>query len=130
MQVQFFLIFSKESVIAFTLFRVWRWTAAPGVARGPLSPTRASPCPPRCAIHVIYIINPATGSHHFSSSHMMMMIIISLIRPLPSPTHGHPSRCAAFCGVCPSITHTPLCICLPNLPQSLLLRAFIRHHIY
>ena len=65
----------------------------------PLSPTRASPCPPQ-AIYTHYEMKSATASHHSSSSHS-----ISLRLPLPSPTHGHSIRCAAFCGVHPSHTH-------------------------
>ena len=41
----------------------------------------------------IYTMNSATASHYLSSPD-----IISLVRPLPSPTHGHPNKCAAFCG--------------------------------
>jgi len=62
-----FLFYFKESLIAFMiiLFRIWRWTAAPGVTRWPLSSTRASPCPPHSIY--IYVINAANASHHFSS---------------------------------------------------------------
>jgi len=91
----FFKIFFKESLIAFILYRIWRWTAAPGVPQvASLFPTGQSlPSP----LSTIYMINSATASHHFSSSHN-----ISPVLPLPSPTHGHPIRCAAFCAVHPS----------------------------
>ena len=47
-----------------------------------------------------YKMKSATFPHHSASSH-----ICSLDRPRPSPTHGHPTKCAAFCGVQPSHTH-------------------------
>jgi len=40
-----FLFYFKESLTAFILSRIWRWTAAPGGTGRPLSSTRASPCP-------------------------------------------------------------------------------------
>ena len=73
----------------------------------PLSTPRASPCPPR---YLNYIINSATASHHFSPPHS-----IPLVLPLPSPTHGHPIKCAAFCAVLPSHTHH----CSSHFPISL-----------
>jgi len=90
--------FFKESLIAFILCRIWRWTAAPGRPGGFSSPTRASPCPSRYAY--IYMIKSATAAHHFSSPHS-----ISIRLPFPSPTHEHSIKCAAFCGVQPSQTH-------------------------
>ena len=90
--------FFKQSLIAFILSRIWRWTAASGDPGG-LSLPLGGPVPALPAIY-IYKMNLATASHHSSSSHN-----ISLLLPLPSPTHAHSIRCAAFCAVHPSHTH-------------------------
>ena len=69
-------------------------------SRYPLFSTRASPCPPRTIYVDIYMMNPATTSHHFSSPHTCPPCAPSAI-----PHLGHLNRCAAFCGVQPSHTH-------------------------
>ena len=87
----------KESLIAFILYRIWRWTAAPGRTGGLSLPHGPVPAP---STIYIYMRKSATASHHFSSSQS-----ISLRLPLPSPTHEQFIKCAAFCGVHPSQTH-------------------------
>jgi len=98
LQMRCFFFFFKESLIAFILSRIWRWTAAPGVPGGFSLPLRPVPAPPYHYVQ-FYKMKSATASHHFSSSHSE-----SLRLPFPSPTHGHSIRCAAFCGVHPSHT--------------------------
>jgi len=95
--VELGFFFFKQSLIAYILSRTWRWTAATGFPVG-LSPLPGQSLPPPYLL--IYIINPATASHHSASSHN-----ISNCLPLPSPTHGQLIKCAAFCAVHPSHTH-------------------------
>jgi len=95
--------FFKESLIALILYRIWRWTAAPGGPGGfppPHGPVPALPAIYKYICTPVYSINSATASHHSSSFHN-----ISHVLPFPSPTHEHPIRCAAFCAVRPSHTH-------------------------
>jgi len=90
----------KESLITFSLSRLWRWTAAPRYPQMaslfPMGQSLPSPLFTKCN----YIIKFITFSHHSSSRH-----ICSTGLPFPSPTHGHCRRCTAFCGVHPSHTH-------------------------
>jgi len=83
--------FFQDSLIASILYRIWRWTAAPGRPGG-LSLLHG-PVPAPLTIY-IHMIKSATASHHPSSSQR-----ISLRRAFPSPTHEHSIKCAAFCGV-------------------------------
>jgi len=96
-----FFLGGGDSLIAFTLARVWRWTAAPGRPGGLSPPHGPVPALLNPFTRCFYIMNLNTSSHHLSSPH-----IISCVRPFPSPTHGQPIKCAAFCGVHPSHTHT------------------------
>jgi len=91
--------FYKESLIAFILYRIWRWTAAPEIIQV-ASLFRTGQSLPSPSYLQTYHMKSATSPHHFSSSH-----ICSYDRPLPSPTQGHPNRYAASYGVHPSYTH-------------------------
>jgi len=100
------LIFFQESLIAFILSRIWRWTAASGMPDGLSLLHGPVPAPRYLYLHekLCHCLTP-------------LLILPQHLIP-PAFSISHPRTYHQMRGVlrCPTITYTPLLLALANLP--------------
>jgi len=116
-----FFFFFKQSLIAFILSRIWRWTAATGFPVG-FSPLPGQSLPP-----------PLSTYLHYEPRHCLAPIfILPQHLTLSPPPVSYPWAAHQVCRVLcrPAIAYAPSLLALPNFPQPLALRPLVRYHIY
>jgi len=129
-------VFFKESLIAFILTRIWRWTAATGVPVGlsqllgpvPALPTiyiymRSNSLPPRLSRLLL---------HDKSGHRLAPLLILPYHLALPTLPISHPRTSHQMCCIlcCPSVAYATRFLAFSYFPQPLLLWSLVRDHVY
>ena len=116
-----FFFYFKESLIAFIPYRIWRWTAAPGVPGGLSLPHGSVPALPsiyKCLHDELgYRLTP------------LLILPQHLKRSSLAISHPHASHQVRCILRCPTIINTPPLLRLSNLPEPLPLRPLVCDHI-